>query len=91
MITIKDEWGNDIHAGNNMKMLGFVLNSRWSMDSHLSKFKSRIGLEYSKLKPYMQYLNMTDRKTILNSKLRSILNYSLPLYMGKNQQTVQKL
>ena len=48
-------------------------------------------MEYSKIKPYMHYLSIKDRKTIVNSKLRSILDYGLPLYMGENLQTQQKL
>ena len=46
---------------------------------------------YSKLKPYLNTMNMKDRKKIVNSKLKSILDYGLPLFMGENAQVRAKL
>ena len=91
VISITDSRGKTVKAKSTMKILGVTMNSRCSMDTQLSKLKSRLGLEYSKIKPYMHFLSLEDRKTIINSKLRSIVDYALPLFMGENQQTVQRL
>ena len=36
-------------------------------------------------------MEKNDKKIILNSKLRSILDYGLPLYMGENENTKSRL
>merc|ERR1711954_252121 len=71
LIKVYDKDDKLIKAQNTMKSLGFILNSRGTLDSHLSKMKARIGLEYSKLKPYLNLMSQSDRKLIVNSKLRS--------------------
>merc|ERR1711954_465544 len=63
-----------LKAQNSMKILGLTLNARGEMDTHLSKIKSRIGMEYHKIKPYLKWMNLKDRKTIVNSKMRSIVD-----------------
>ena len=83
IVKITNSDGKPLNAQNSMKILGFTLNARASLDTHLSKMKSRIGMEYTKLKPYLNYMTQKDRKKIVNSKLRSILDYGLPLYMGE--------
>ena len=50
--------GKPIKAKSSMKILGFTLNSRCSMDSHLSMMKSRVGMELSKIKPYLPHMNL---------------------------------
>ena len=47
--------------------------------------KSKIGYEHSKLKPYLNMMSLEDRKLIVNAKMRSILDYGLPLYMGETE------
>ena len=61
------------------------------MDTDLSRKISKIGMEYSKLKPYLKWMNLSDRKIVVNSKLRSILDYGLPLYMGETEEVRSKL
>merc|ERR1711954_502434 len=85
LIKVYDSQNKLIKAQNTMKSLGFTLNSRCTLDSHLSSMRSRIGLEYSKLKPYLNLMSQNDRKLIVNSKLRSILDYGIPLYMGETE------
>ena len=77
-ITIKDNKGNILQAKNNMKVLGSTLNARASMDTHLSRIKSRIGMELAKIKLYLTFMTSSDQKLIVNAKLKSILDYSLP-------------
>ena len=48
-------------------------------------------MEYFKIKPYLKWMNMIDRKIIVNSKLRSIVDYGLPLFMGENNDVKAKL
>ena len=91
MICINDPIGNPITAKSSMKILGFKLNARASSESHLSKVKSKIGMELAKLKPMLKFMTLNDRKVILNSKLRSIIDYGLPLFMGKNEAVITKV
>merc|ERR1711954_449300 len=91
LIKVYDDQNKLIKAQSTMKSLGFMLNSRCTLDSHLSSMKSRIGLEYSKLKPYLNLMTQEDRKLIVNSKLRSVLDYGIPLYMGETEGLKSKL
>ena len=61
MVSICDSKGNITVAQTNMKILGFTINARASMDTHLSRVKSKIGMELSKLKPYLTAINPEDR------------------------------
>merc|ERR1711954_331289 len=74
VIEITNADNKKLKAQNSMKILGFTLNARDEMDTHLSKVKSRIGMEYHKIKPYLKWMNLNDRKTIVNSKMRSIVD-----------------
>ena len=53
--------------------------------------KSKIRMEYGKLKPYLSMMLQNVRKILVNWKLRSILDYGLPLYMGESESTRRKL
>ena len=91
MIKIKDSRNKIIQAEGTLKVLGFTLNAKANMENHISKVKSRIGLELSKLKPYLHLMEVKDRKTILNAKLRSIIDYALPLFMGEPESIKAKV
>merc|ERR1711954_50654 len=91
IIQITNTDNKILKAQNSMKILGFTLNARGEMDSHLSRIKSRIGMEHHKIKPYLKWMNLNDRKTIVNSKLRSVVDYGLPLFMGENLDIRDKL
>ena len=84
MVTIQHKTGTKIKAKSQMKVLGVMLNARASMESHLSKMKSKVGMELSKLKPYLPMMSRECRKIIVNSKLKSILDYGAPLFLGEN-------
>ena len=43
------------------------------------------------MKPYLSCMNPFDRKLIFNAKLKSTLDYGLPLYMGGTEATRNKL
>ena len=45
----------------------------------------------AKLKPHLSLMNLNDRKVIINSKLKSILDYGLPLYLGESNATTSKM
>ena len=91
LIEIRDSKNKIIKAEGTLKILGFTLNAKENMENHLSKVKSRIGLELSKLKLYLSLMETKDRKTILNAKLRSIIDYALPLFMGESEAIKAKV
>ena len=51
MVDMSDQLGNKIKAKTMLKILGFTMISRASLENHLSKVKAKIGLELSKIKP----------------------------------------
>merc|ERR1712081_22360 len=48
-------------------------------------------MEYAKIKPYLSMMSQNVRKVYVESKLRSILDYGLPLYMGESEATRNRL
>merc|ERR1711954_419542 len=91
LIKVYDKDDKIIKTQSTMKSLGFILNARGTLESHLSKTKARIGYEYSKLKPYLNLMTQADRKLIVNAKLRSILDYGTPLFISETEGTKSKL
>ena len=91
MISITDSEGHIITAETSMKILGFTMNAHVNMETHLARVKSKIGMELAKLKPQLKYMTLDDQKLILNAKLRSIIDYGMPLMMGKNESMLQKI
>ena len=57
ILSFLDHQGTKIEAKSSMKILGFMMNSRMSMDNHLSKMKSKMGIELSKLKPFLNLMS----------------------------------
>ena len=53
--------------------------------------KSKMGMVYAKMKRFLSFLNVPDRKIIVESKLKSILDYGVPLFQSENQMTMNKL
>ena len=86
-----DSEGNIVKAENTMKILGFTMNTRGNMESHLAKVKSKIGMELSKIKPQLMYMTLDDRKVISNVKLKSIVDYGMPLMIGENKSVLHKV
>ena len=82
MVEISDTDNKKIKAQNVMKVLGVKLNAKGNLENHLSHMKSKIGIEHAKMKPYLVMMSQKDQKILIDSKLRSILDYGLPLYMG---------
>ena len=48
-------------------------------------------MEYAKFKQYLHMVSQKVRKLYVESKLRSILDYGLPLYMGESEATRNRL
>ena len=68
-----------------MKILGYHTNNRNSLETHLSKLSRKLGHEYHKLRPALQYMTLEKRKIIVNAKVRTHLKYMLPLAISQPQ------
>ena len=43
------------------------------------------------MKPFLPFLTIPDRKIIVEAKLKSIIDYGVPLFQGENQMIMNKL
>ena len=91
MIKISHQKGNITNAKTSMKILGITLNAKCSLETHLSCVKSKICMELAKLKPHLSLMCLKDRKVIINSKLKSILDYGIQLFQGESESILQKI
>ena len=76
--------GKIIASVKNIKILGVHFNSSNNMESHMLSVASRIGLAFKKLEPFIAHAPPKQRKTIINSKLRSIALYCSPLFFNES-------
>ena len=83
--------GKIIVSVKNNKILGVHFNSSNNMESHMSSVASRIGLAFKKLKPFIVHASPKQRKTIINSKLRSIALYCSPLFFNESTHCKKRL
>ena len=60
------------------------------MDSHLNYTASKIGMTLAKIRPVLEFVTQEQRKRIINSKVKSIALYGLPLIIGQPQSIVQR-
>ena len=75
----------EINSKNSMKILGFVTNDRMTLDSHLSAMMSKIGLEYHKLRPALNYMDLQTRRIVIDAKVRTHIDYIMPLIISQPQ------
>ena len=74
-----------------MKILGYHTNNRNNLETHLSKLSRKLGLEYHKLRPALQFMTLEKRKIIINAKVRTHLTYMLPLALSQPQSVHDRI
>ena len=70
---------------NAIKILGWWLNKKMSMRTHLQKLKGIISLKLAKIRPFLNFMSLKTRKELLYAKIGSIIMYGLPLYCGQTE------
>merc|ERR1711954_228612 len=68
-----------------MKILGYHTNCRNNFDTHLSRLSRKLGIEFHKLEPALNYMSLEQRRVIINSKVRTHITYMLPLAISQPQ------
>ena len=58
-----------------MKILGFLRNSRDNLDAHFAMVNSVINKKLIELKPFINLMNLKDRRETVYSKVASIAQY----------------
>ena len=68
-----------------MKILGWWSNEANDMSTHLMRTKSVVHHQAFMLKPALRYLNLQQRKIVVQAKILSKLKYGLCLYAGQKE------
>ena len=68
-----------------VKVLGWWVAPNGHMTYHLNKIRGQVCLNIAKLKPYLGYLSMKERRELIYAKALSIVKYGLELYFGQPQ------
>ena len=71
-IELKEE-NKTVKPKKQIKILGFLLNSRMSLDSHLNATIGKINEMIVNLRPIVKYMSEATRLKIANSNLKSLL------------------
>ena len=75
--TIKDDLA--------VKVLGWWVAPNGQMNYHLNKIRGQVCHNIAKIKPYLSYMSIKERKVLIYSKALSVASYGLELYIGQNQ------
>ena len=67
----------------NMKILGIWLNTKCSMETHITKIKGSVCKQLTSLQPTLKYLNIPTRRELIYSKVGSLILYGAELYSGQ--------
>ena len=89
--TIIDNYGNIIEQQNTIKVLGYIINQKNDMESHISALYGKISHTYNNIKGAIPYLNEKNKKIIIDSKLRGQINLTLPLIINQTQRVQYKM
>ena len=87
---ITDEKKNIIKQNNTIKILGYRINRNNNLANHISGLVSKINFSYNKIKGVLPYMNMKNRKIVIDAKIRGQLNLTLPLILGQNLHTQKR-
>ena len=68
-----------------VKVLGWWVTSDGHMRHHTNKIRGPVCNQLSKLKPYIQFLSLKERKELVSSKALSIVKYGLEQYFGQTK------
>ena len=90
-ITIKTPTGEVISEDKAIKILGIWKNKRDSYETHIDKIKGIVVKKLSEIYPYLRYMNLNTRRKIVYSKIASIIQYGMELYLGQNQRILDKI
>ena len=89
-ITINVDATTTVRESESIKILGFVINRRNSLDTHLNSVASKIGLTLAKLQPALKFMTPDLRKRIITAKVKPIATYGSQLVLGQSQQVIQR-
>ena len=81
---------DDVEPKKSINVLGWIFNSRLSMDESLQKINTKIKVIMSKVKTITPYMTEKQRLTFANSYMMPLLNYGVQSYVTENQTIKQK-
>ena len=74
-----------------IKLLGWWTTPNGSMGHHVNKIRGLVYNALAKLKPFMGYMSLKQRKDIVYAKAMGIAGYGLGLYLGQPEIIKDKL
>ena len=61
------------------------------LSHHIAKIKGPIYRTLAEIKPYLQHMNLDQRREVVYSKVLSIANYGLALYSGQTEEIKDRM
>ena len=65
-------------------------SKRNTLDTHMNWVSSKVCMTLAKLKPILGYLNESQRKRIIEAKVKLVALYGSQLILGQPQQVIQR-
>ena len=80
-----------VNPKSQFKVLGWITNHKFTMESHINKVASIIAGKIHQFKPIAKYSSEDVRLRYAQAHLLSIVQYGLPLYSGETQNVRGKV
>merc|ERR1711954_520962 len=91
-IRLTLELGEDkVKSDLSIKILGWWITPDNKLNHYISKIKGPIYRTLAEIKPYLQFMNLKQRREVIYSKALSIVNYGLALYTGQTEEIKDKM
>ena len=68
-----------------VKVLGWWLTVDGHLQHHINKIKGTVCQQLAKIKPYVNFLSIKERREFIYSKALSIAGYGLEFFFGQTQ------
>ena len=90
-IEIEIEHDENVKPVSQIKILGFLTNSRGKNDSQANKVISEMSIEINKAEKVKRFLNEKTRRCLMNSNVISRLQYNAPLIAGATDDIKKRI
>ena len=90
-ITLNLINGEEIKDDLAIKILGWWTSPDLNLNHHINKIRGPTYKALSIVKPYLRYMNLDQRRQMIEAKVLSIPTYGIALYLGQSQQTKDRI
>ena len=91
LFNITNTQGNIIMQKKTLKNLGYTINKEKNLDVQMETLMTKVKPGFRKIRGEIPFLNLKNRKIILEAKLKGQLRLTMPILLNQYQQNKKEL